>query len=188
MARKIACDILYQLEIRGDDLEQVLKDFQPMIRDGVEELELPPGGIPEFSLELVRTYLSHQEEIDGLIEGYSEGWTLPRMPMVDRNLLRLGFTELLYFPDIPVSVTINEYLELAKAFSTGDSGRFINGVMASLVKDRGIAKGEAGEPLPGQDDGGQGYDGSLGNGYGEDAGMIGPTGKEEPGEGVEEDK
>lgn len=126
----------------------MLKDFQPMIREGLEELDLPPGGIPEFSLELVRTYLSHKKEIDGLIESYSEGWTLPRMPMVDRNLLRLGFVELLYFPDIPVSVTINEYLELAKAFSTEDSGRFINGVMGSMVKDRGIVKSESGEEGP----------------------------------------
>lgn len=145
LARKVACDILYQIEIKGDGLEQVLRDFQPLLREGVEEIELPPGGIPEFSLELVRAYFSHREEIDDLIERYSEGWTLQRMPMVDRNLLRLGFAELLYFPDIPVSVTINEYLELAKVFSTSDSRRFINGVMGSLVKDKCIVKAEGDE-------------------------------------------
>jgi len=75
--------------------------------------------------------------------------TLERMPVVDRNLLRLGFTELLFRSDIPTNVTINEYLELAKTFSTEDSGKFINGVLGKLVKDKGLDGGaDSGGPKP----------------------------------------
>jgi transcription antitermination protein NusB len=98
--------------------------------------ELPSGELPEFTGELVRSYIENSDEIDGLIASYADRWSLERMPMVDRNLLRLGFVELLYRGDIPTNVTINEYLELAKTYSTGDSGKFINGVMGKLVKER----------------------------------------------------
>lgn len=173
LARKLACDILYQLDLTGERLEEVLEGFRRMLGEGVEESPVPPDGIPdislervrlmlgseaeieelssfgsetlvypqeipEFSRELVDLYLAHAEEIDGLIDSYADRWSLERMPMVDRNLLRLGFAELLYREDIPPNVTINEYLELAKAFSTEDSGKFINGVMGRLVRDRDL--------------------------------------------------
>jgi N utilization substance protein B len=94
-----------------------------------------PEEIPEFARELVRLYLGSRDEIDGLIRTYADRWSLERMPVVDRNLLRLGIAELLYRPDIPSNVTINEYLELAKAFSTEDSGKFVNGVLGSVARD-----------------------------------------------------
>lgn len=179
LARKLACDILYQMDLTGGDLEKVVHDFVRMLEEGIEEQSAPPediprislelvrnflgndaeieelvsfasqgfgypGEIPEFSRELVRLYLENREEIDGLIASYADRWSLERMPVVDRNLLRLGFAELIHRPDIPTNVTINEYLELAKVFSTEDSGKFINGVMGKLVKDRGL-EGEKGE-------------------------------------------
>jgi N utilization substance protein B len=137
-ARKMACDILYQIDITGEDLEKVLISYRGMLEEGVDDSEIPSGEIPTFSSELVRLYLSNREDIDKLIETYADRWSLERMPIVDRNLLRLGFVELLFRSDIPISVTINEYLELAKTFSTEDSGKFINGVMGKLVKDRGL--------------------------------------------------
>ena len=173
MARKLACDILYRMDLTGDDLEKVMDDFNRMLKEGLEELPVPPEDIPkismelvhvflgnnaeieelvsfssekfaypeeipEFSRELVGLFLENREEIDGLIASYADRWTLERMPMVDRNLLRLGFAELIYREDIPINVSINEYLELAKTFSTEDSGKFINGVMGKLVKDKGL--------------------------------------------------
>ena len=173
LARMLACDILYQIDLTGDDPEKVLDHFNRMLGEGIEEEPAPPEDIPaisleyvrlllgdsamieelvafgsenlaypdtipDFSRELVEIYLRNREEIDGLIESYADRWTLERMPVVDRNLLRLGFTELLYRSDIPTNVTINEYLELAKTYSTEDSGKFINGVLGKLVKDKGL--------------------------------------------------
>ena len=138
LARKLACDILYQMDLTGDDIEKISESYHRMLTEGVEESGIPPGDIPGFTRELVLHYLEKREEIDGLIDSYADRWSLERMPIVDRNLLRLGFTELIYLEDIPINVTINEYLELAKTFSTEDSGKFINGVMGKLVKDKNI--------------------------------------------------
>lgn len=138
LARKLACDILYQMDLTGEDIDKVSKSYHRMLTEGVEESGIPPGDIPEFTRELVLQYLDKREEIDGLIGSYADRWSLQRMPIVDRNLLRLGFTELLYIEDIPTNVTINEYLELAKTFSTEDSGKFINGVLGKLVKEEGL--------------------------------------------------
>jgi transcription antitermination protein NusB len=171
LARMLACDILYQMDLTGDSLEKAVRDFESMLQEGIEDETVPPQDIPhislehvrmllgdsasieelvsfesesfeyperipEFSRELLELYLGNRERIDGLISYYADRWSLERMPMVDRNLLRLGFAELLYCGDIPTNVTINEYLELAKAFSTEDSGKFINGVLGKLVKDK----------------------------------------------------
>lgn len=138
VARKMACDILYQMDLTGDDLEKVLEGYGRMLQEGFEESDIPSADIPGFSLDLCRVYLEHREEIDALINSCADRWSLDRMPMIDRNLLRLGFIELLYFKDIPTNVTINEYLELAKRFSTEDSGKFINGIMGKLVRDKGL--------------------------------------------------
>ena len=138
LARKLACDILYQMDLTGDDLEKVLISYRRMLEEGVEESGMISGEIPSFTHELVDIYLRNRENIDELITSYADRWSLERMPMVDRNLLRLGFAELIYREDIPTNVTINEYLELAKTFSTEDSGKFINGVMGKLVKDKSI--------------------------------------------------
>jgi len=173
LARKLACDILYQADLTGEDLGEVVGNFRRMLEEGIEENPTPPDGIPDislervhlllgedarieelssfgsesllyppeiprFSLDLVGLYLDHREEIDGLIDSYADRWSLERMPMVDRNLLRLGFAELLYREDIPTNVTINEYVELAKAFSTEESGKFINGVLGRLYRDSQI--------------------------------------------------
>jgi N utilization substance protein B len=87
-----------------------------------------------FARELVETTLQHRPDIDHLIEKYARGWTLERMANVDRNVLRLAICELLYLPDIPPSVTVDEAVELAKKYSTGESGRFVNGILGNLVR------------------------------------------------------
>jgi transcription antitermination protein NusB len=77
----------------------------------------------------------HVEQLDAAIAARAKGWTLARMPVLDLNILRLGAFELAHRPDVPVAVAIDEAVELAKRFSTDDSGRFVNGVLSALVDD-----------------------------------------------------
>ena len=80
----------------------------------------------------------HRARIDEIIASYAEGWTLDRMPAVDRNVLRIGVYELLWREDIPDLVAIDEAIELAKSLSTDDSPRFINGVLARILRSRPV--------------------------------------------------
>jgi len=123
-AREIALQVLYQLDIDPGAPEKVLalhwENFQPS----------EPAR--EFCQRLVEGVLAHQPEIDRLIEENSENWTMKRMAVVDRNILRLAAFELRYCPDIPFKVTLNEAIELAKRFGADDSGAFINGILDKI--------------------------------------------------------
>jgi transcription antitermination protein NusB len=123
-ARKLALDILYEHELTETPIEETL----------ARHLAAPGF---EFAAALVRSVLQHQEELDKLIGGYAEQWSIDRMPVIDRNLLRMGACEILYIEDVPAAVTINEAVELAKTYSTEDSPRFINGILGHLTTDRG---------------------------------------------------
>jgi transcription antitermination protein NusB len=92
-------------------------------------------GVPldPFTLQLVRTVTSRREEIDELVDGAAIGWDLERMAVVDRNVLRLAVAELLECDDVPTAVVLDEAVALASAYSTDDSGRFVNGVLATLA-------------------------------------------------------
>ena len=89
----------------------------------------------ELTQELVRGVGDHLERLDGMIDGRAKGWTLARMPVLDLNVMRLGAYELLERPHVPTAVVLNEAVELAKRFSTDDSGRFVNGVLAAIAND-----------------------------------------------------
>jgi N utilization substance protein B len=97
----------------------------------------------EFATELVRGTLSNVPAIDTKLCELSMGWDLQRQPAVDRNILRMAIYEILYLDYIPPSVSINEAVELAKKFSTDESGRFINGVLGALVRQHDADKEEA---------------------------------------------
>jgi N utilization substance protein B len=86
-----------------------------------------------FVVELVRGVQSRGPEIDPLISAYSIDWALERMPVVDRTVLRMAIWELLARTDVPIGVVISEAVELAKRYSTDESGRFVNGVLASVA-------------------------------------------------------
>ena len=118
-ARERALTLLYEAELKGDPPSDVLAGL-PMAPD-------------DYTASLVGTVESRGEEIDGLVDGASIGWDLHRMAVVDRNVLRLAVAELLDFPDVPTAVILNEAVELASAYSTDDSGRFVNGVLATLA-------------------------------------------------------
>jgi len=122
-ARKRALDVLYEADLRSRPLPEVLAAHLEPGR---------PDPLPEFALALVRGVHRHREEIDGLIGEHARGWRLPRMPVVDRNVLRMGVFELLHAPDIPRAVAISEAVALAKELSTDDSGRFVNGLLSRI--------------------------------------------------------
>lgn len=92
--------------------------------------------IKGYSREMVERVLERKEELDGHLAKLSKNWTLDRMTALDRNVLRLGAYELLYQPETPVKVVINEAVELAKKYSTTQSGKFVNGVLDALRKYR----------------------------------------------------
>lgn len=119
-ARKIALDVLFERDLSGGSVPEILERYDP-------------APAHEFAGTLVRGVVGHQAELDALIAGYAEDWTIERMPVVDRNLLRLGAFELLYLDDVPAAVTINEAVELAKTYSTEDSGRFVNGILGRIA-------------------------------------------------------
>lgn len=90
----------------------------------------------EFALTIFRGVCKNQEEIDSLIEKYAANWKINRMPVVDRNIIRLASYEILYIPQTPINVIIDEAVELSKSYSNKDSGKFVNGVLDKLKSER----------------------------------------------------
>jgi N utilization substance protein B len=123
-ARKRALDILFEAEVRG---EPVLDLLDQRISQGS-----PPVG--EYAAELVRGVQAHRDRIDQLLGEYAEGWSLDRMPIVDRNVLRIGLYELLWADDVPDAVAINEAVLLARDLSTDASPAFVNGLLGRLLE------------------------------------------------------
>ena len=101
----------------------------------IDTIDLQVVEPDELTQELVRGVGDHLAELDELIGARAKGWTLARMPVLDLNVMRLGAYELLERPHVPTAVVLNEAVELAKRFSTDDSGRFVNGVLASIAHD-----------------------------------------------------
>ncbi|NPC95180.1 transcription antitermination factor NusB [Nocardioides sp. zg-DK7169] len=125
-ARKRALDILYASDMRGESPNDAL---DRAIADG----EAPTN---PYTVTLVRGVIEHQERIDALLSEYSEGWTLGRMPAVDRNVLRLGLFELLYADDVPDAVAVSEAMALVRDLSTDESPQFVNGVLGNLMRKK----------------------------------------------------
>ena len=122
-ARKRALDLLFEADLRGVDPVAVL----------AERVAAADPPIPGYAAELVEGVTGHRDRIDDLLASYAEGWTLDRMPAVDRAILRLGVYELLCRDDVPDAVAIDEAVELAKSLSTDESPRFVNGVLGRIV-------------------------------------------------------
>lgn len=126
-ARECALQILYQIDITSDDLQDSLKNYW------VENDE--PQEIRDFAKSIIEGTCQKKQDIDKLITKYAENWTLNRMAVVDRNILRMSAYELLYCPDTPPKVSINEAVELAKKFSDAESGKFVNGILDRIHKE-----------------------------------------------------
>ena len=123
-ARKRALDILFEAEQRGAPVLDLL----------AERVTLGSPPVPAYAAELVRGVTAHSARIDELISRYAEGWTLDRMPAVDRNVLRIGVYELLGADDVPDAVAINEAVLLAQDLSTDASPAFVNGLLARIAE------------------------------------------------------
>ena len=122
-ARKRALDVLYEAGQRDADPVATLR----------ERLAQSDPPVPEYAVNLVEGVTGRRERIDELLTTYSEGWTLDRMPAVDRNILRVAIYELMWRDDVPDAVAIDEAVELAHALSTDESPAFVNGLLARLL-------------------------------------------------------
>lgn len=120
-ARERALGLLYEAES---------KDLEPF--EVIEDLVLEPDA---FTSDLVVGVGDNRADIDAIISRFARGWTIARMPALDRALLRLGVFELVYRPEIPTGAVISEAVELAKRFSTEESGKFVNGVLSAVAAD-----------------------------------------------------
>lgn len=126
-ARKRALDVLYEADLRDLPPSQVLRSY-------LERIAAPRPDHMDYAISLVEGVAEHLDRIDELIASYAEGWTLERMPVVDRNLARIAVFELLYVPEIDDPVAITEAVELAKQMSTDDSPRFLNGILGRIAE------------------------------------------------------
>jgi N utilization substance protein B len=125
-ARKRALDVLYEADLRGAPITGTLAAV-------VARTEPPRPPYLDYTVTLVEGVVAHLDRIDELIGSYAEGWTLERMPPVDRNLARIAVYELIYADDIDAPVAISEAVELARQLSTDDSPRFLNGVLGRIA-------------------------------------------------------
>jgi N utilization substance protein B len=126
-ARKRALDVLYAADARDADPLAVLAERI----DSAATAEAGPLG--EYAEALVRGYAAHADRIDDLLGEHAEGWTVQRMPAVDRAILRIAVYELVYSDDVPPAVAVDEAVELAKSLSTDNSPRFINGLLGQIL-------------------------------------------------------
>jgi N utilization substance protein B len=125
-ARKRALDVLYAADMRG---ETGVEAFARVSAEG----EAPVNAYTET---LVRGVSEHAARIDEVIGQYAEGWTLARMPAVDRNVLRIGVYEILFADDVPDPVAVSEALALVQELSTDESPAFVNGVLGAIVRSK----------------------------------------------------
>lgn len=123
-ARKRALDLLYASEMRNRSTDEAL------------DQQSDAGPVNDYTVELVRGVTEHRERLDEVIATYAQGWTLDRMPAVDRNVLRMATFEVLYVDDVPDAVAVSEALHLVRDLSTDESPAFVNGVLGNIVRDR----------------------------------------------------
>lgn len=127
-ARERALALLYEAEVKDRPIVDVLA-------------ELPVAPEP-FAVELVTGVDEHRAELDALLTRFARDWPLARMPALDRAVLRMGCFELCHRPDVPTGAVLSEAVELASAYSTDDSGRFVNGVLSAIATEVRPAAGD----------------------------------------------
>jgi N utilization substance protein B len=125
-ARELALQMLFEHDVAGTAPDDMFR------RSG--DLQKVSEGVRDFTKRLVSGTLEHRDSLDAMISRQAEHWRLMRMPIVDRNILRMALFELLHEPDTPRPVVIDEALEIAKRFSTPRSSQFINGILDGVLK------------------------------------------------------
>lgn len=129
-ARELAINVLYQIDIAHIPPQEALET-------AIENIEID-GVSADFARVLVDGVMEQLAKIDEVLRRLSVGWELQRQPAVDRNILRMAIFEIVYLEGIPASVSINEAVDLAKKYSTAESGRFVNGVLGALAREMNI--------------------------------------------------
>src|SRR5437773_7264802 len=127
LIREKVLQALYAYEISREPIADIIGTIFVDLKNHKEDFE--------FAKKLVMEAIEHEEEVDKYIRGKVAHWEFERIALIDRMLLRMGICEMLYFPDIPPKVTINELIEVAKTFSTEKSGQFVNGVLDAILAD-----------------------------------------------------
>jgi N utilization substance protein B len=126
VVREKALQILYAYNLNKDSLDSLIGVMTSDINDKADK---------EFANDLVNRVLAHKDELDKHIKFRVDNWEMNRIALIDKILLRMGICELLYFPDIPPKVSINEAIEIAKLYSTAGSGKFINGILDVILTE-----------------------------------------------------
>jgi N utilization substance protein B len=129
-SRELAMQMLFQRDVGKQTSDEVQKSFWKAREEAID------NDTRGFAEDLFRVAVAREEEIDTLLEQHSAHWRIPRMPAVDRNLLRLAIAELLGFPGTPVPIVINESLEIAKRYAAPESLGFLNGILDAIAKSR----------------------------------------------------
>ncbi len=124
LVREQILQILYAYEMNKDSLSLLMNELNKQIDSASDK---------EFAEKLINGVIHHKTELDSLIKQRVDNWEMNRIAVIDKILLRMGLCELLYFPDIPPKVSINESIEIAKEFSTSGSGKFINGILDAIL-------------------------------------------------------
>lgn len=130
-AREFALQVLYQIEVTKDTPQACLEDFWKS-RQGEES----HASVKEFTENLVKEVAGHKDELDKMISEAAQNWELDRMAVVDKNILRMAACELLFMPDIPPKVAINEAIDIAKKYGDENSGKFVNGILDNINKTK----------------------------------------------------
>jgi N utilization substance protein B len=126
-ARECALEVLYRLDLVGDEPEHTITEI--LLRKN------PPEEAETYLRRLVDSALGNQQEIDAVLRRHLTRWRLERLTVLDRAILRLAAAEILYLDDIPPKVTINEAVEIAKKYGDDDAGKFVNGVLDSVYQE-----------------------------------------------------
>ncbi|WP_127127705.1 transcription antitermination factor NusB [Georgenia sp. SYP-B2076] len=129
-ARRRALDVLFEADQKGEERSQ---DLLALLAER-KQVTVAQGAFPAYAAEIVEGVAAHRVEIDELLRTYSEGWSLERMPGVDRGILRLGVWEILYNDDVPDAVAIDEAVQLAADLSTDESPSFVNGLLGRILE------------------------------------------------------
>lgn len=130
-ARKRAVDAVFAADLRKISPLNLLNEVAELAADRQNQDE-----IFGYAREIVQGVMDQHEQIDDLLETYSQGWALDRMPNLDRAILRVAVWEILHNPDVPNAVAVNEAVELAKELSTDDSGAFVNGLLSKIASTK----------------------------------------------------
>ncbi len=126
-SRELVIQFLYLTEMNEGDIASQLKSFW--------EDNSCDGEVQSFAEDILNDIFNHKKEIDARLEKYSDNWTLSRMTVIDRNLLRLAASELMYSKTVPPKVAIDEAVEIAKKYGSEDSPNFINGILDRILKE-----------------------------------------------------